>query len=73
MNGGGIVVGVLGDSTAAGMDNCFYDTYSEGLMRQLKPLFQAANVRTKNCVVVVMVVLVVAVFVILCVLRLFDQ
>eukprot|EP00040_Diaphanoeca_grandis_P021297 m.113431 g.113431 ORF g.113431 m.113431 type:complete len:823 (+) comp28270_c0_seq1:137-2605(+) len=44
IHGGTIVVGVLGDSTAAGMDNCFFDAWSNGLWRQLRPLFQAAKV-----------------------------
>jgi len=37
------VIGVLGDSTAAGADNCYYDSWPRQLERLLKPLFAAAG------------------------------
>ena len=39
------VIGILGDSTAAGADNCFFDSWGEQLRRQLGPLLLAAGLR----------------------------
>ena len=37
------VIGVLGDSTAAGADNCYYDAWPRQLERLLAPLVAAAG------------------------------
>jgi len=39
------VIGIIGDSTAAGADNCYFDSWGEQLKRTLMPLFSAAGLR----------------------------
>eukprot|EP00036_Acanthoecidae_sp_10tr_P012814 CAMPEP_0206293258 /NCGR_PEP_ID=MMETSP0106_2-20121207/4046_1 /ASSEMBLY_ACC=CAM_ASM_000206 /TAXON_ID=81532 /ORGANISM="Acanthoeca-like sp., Strain 10tr" /LENGTH=802 /DNA_ID=CAMNT_0053723851 /DNA_START=153 /DNA_END=2561 /DNA_ORIENTATION=+ len=50
LDGGDFTVGVMGDSTAAGTDNCYYDNWVATLERQMKPFFAAAKVNftTRN-------------------------
>lgn len=43
VHGKNVTVGVLGDSTAAGADNCYWDAWPRSLERQLRPFFTAAK------------------------------
>ena len=44
VHGGRFVIGSVGDSTLAGADNCYFDAWTNGLRRQLYPLFGAGFV-----------------------------
>ena len=45
VHGGPFVIGSVGDSTLAGADNCYFDAWTNGLQRQLTPLFGAGHVQ----------------------------
>eukprot|EP00038_Savillea_parva_P008088 m.174622 g.174622 ORF g.174622 m.174622 type:complete len:941 (-) comp13858_c0_seq1:141-2963(-) len=51
LRGGQFTVAGNGDSTMAGADNCYYDSFLITLERQMRPVFAAANVNftIRNC------------------------
>lgn len=44
VHGGDFVVSAMGDSTLAGADNCYFDSWINVLQRQLQPLLRSANI-----------------------------